>query len=444
MSLKHSAEGVKERSCPAHVRPVRARDPFPHKVCINLDRRPDRWERVRGRFAVARLGTVSRFAAFDGNGLTPPSWWTDEPGAYGCLMSHLAVVEESRRMKAPGVLIFEDDAMLDPEFAEKLPAYVNQLPSDWDMVLLGGIHGAQPAAVSDNVVRVTHSLSTFAYALRETIYDAFIALNREARTTVDDNNRALQKRFNCYCFMPHLAWVEDDYSDVRNRWTSHWWLKDSLVLWGDEMRRVLAETAVVIAPRLEGPDSVRNLQFLAGYYSERLPGASLLVVEQDERPRLAPGALPDGCRYEFLKGDVNSGPDRAFGLGFETFERRKGFFVFADGDLFIERDDVKASLLKCRGRDFVRPFREVCPLGERGSRALVQTGTPWAGASDAGPPAWAGAVHSSFSIFSRDGFLKAGGAGPASVGALYASRASLSVFESPCRAWRLFRSGARG
>jgi hypothetical protein len=412
-------------------------DLFPHKVCINLDRRADRWERIRERFATSGINSVARFPALDAVALTPPPGWTDEPGAYGCLRSHLAVVEEARRRNAPSVLIFEDDAVFDPEFAVKLPHYARQLPADWDMVLLGGIHGAQPVAVADNVVRITHVLSTFAYALRDTIYDDFIALNAKALTAVDDNNRILQKRFNCYCFMPHLAWVEEDYSDVRNKKLSHWWVKESLVLWGDEMEQILNSTALIIAPRDLGAAHVRNLQFVVNYYSEKLPGVAILAVEQGDEPRLNSDALPHGCRYEFLKGEKYSGDGAAFRLGFETFEAHRQFFMFADGNLFLERDDVKAALMKCLHHDFVNPFREVCDLSAQDTLDLIATGSPWNADAADSPRARSDATDSC-SIFTRAGLQKVGGWGGAGEsGTLLKAKQTLRAFESPGRAWRM-------
>ena len=204
-------------------------DFFPHKVCINLDRRADRWERMRERFTQHGVENVVRFPALDGKSLDIPETWDDFPGAYGCLRSHLKVVEQARADSKNSVLIFEDDAVLAPEFSAKFAEYINQMPDDWDMILFGGIHGEPPARISPNVTRVSHSLSTYTYALNHNIYDGFIDINRRALTLLDQNTRSLQKTFKTYCFMPHLAWVEEDFSDVREEMSNLWWLSQSLV-----------------------------------------------------------------------------------------------------------------------------------------------------------------------------------------------------------------------
>ena len=87
------------------------REMFPHRVCINIDRRPERWERMQARFAKVDLGPVERFPAVDGEKLEVPAGWPESAGAYGCLRSHLAVVREARALGAP-VLVTGSFALL--------------------------------------------------------------------------------------------------------------------------------------------------------------------------------------------------------------------------------------------------------------------------------------------------------------------------------------------
>src|SRR5882724_3330346 len=94
-------------------------DFFPHQVCINLDNRPDRWERMTSRLIGHGINQVVRFSAVDGKTVKIPSEWPHSAGAYGCLRSHLAVVEQARNDAKPSVLIFEDDAVLAPDFSDK-------------------------------------------------------------------------------------------------------------------------------------------------------------------------------------------------------------------------------------------------------------------------------------------------------------------------------------
>ena len=103
------------------------------------------------------------------------------------------------------VLIFEDDVVFTERCQEKFSIYKEQLPDDWDMVFFGVLHLEDPIVVSDNVLRIRKAYSTYAYALRDTVYVPLIELNTKAENTLDVNNFVLQERFNCYCFTPHLA-----------------------------------------------------------------------------------------------------------------------------------------------------------------------------------------------------------------------------------------------
>lgn len=287
---------------------------FPLKICINLDRRPERWQRMQRAFAKQELRDVRRVSAVDGHATPLPPDWIHTPGAYGCLRSHLQVVREARAAGASSVLIFEDDAVFDPQFKEKFAAFIRELPADWDMLFLGALHKDEPTRISEHIARITKANSTFAYAIRNTVFDAFIELNSKAEHVLDMNSYHLQERFNCYCFMPNLVWVESEYSDVQNRLEHHWYLEQSLVLFGSHVDRLLSQTAIVIAPHRE---------FLIAYYREYFP--SIAIVDNTEV--------------------------------------QKEFFILIKDDIYLEAMDLRANLLLCEAEyDAATGFSKVIDL----------------------------------------------------------------------------------
>jgi GR25 family glycosyltransferase involved in LPS biosynthesis len=350
---------------------------FPNKVCINLDRRTDRWQKMLARFAQHDIQQVDRFAALDGKSLAIPAEWAHLPGAYGCLRSHLSVIELARTEARQSVLIFEDDAVFDPQFNARFAACINQVPGDWDMLLFGGLHGEPPHRVSNNVTRVTHSLSTYAYAMKHTIYDGFIEINRQAAQLLDQNTRLLQKRFNCYCFMPHLAWVEEDYSDVTEERSNLWWLRESLVLFGKDVDQILNKSVVIISYCPRGEAAFKNLNFTVDYCRRKLPKVALLIVEQGEEPTLALDELPAQCQLEFLRASGSGQRNQAFNLGFEMFEDSKDFFLFMDSDVFLTREDILGNLIKCAECDFATSFSEISYLNEPDSLRILNDDVRW-------------------------------------------------------------------
>jgi glycosyl transferase, family 25 len=159
---------------------------FPVKVCINLDRRADRWRGVSRRFARAGIEGISRFSAIDGQSLERPVGSTLTPGELGCLRSHRAVVE--RHFDAPRLVIFEDDCRLVPRFKDRFAEFAAQLPDDWHLLLFGDNRWNRPnrIRVSRNVVVARAVSQLHAYALNRCAYGMFIALSEQERMPADD------------------------------------------------------------------------------------------------------------------------------------------------------------------------------------------------------------------------------------------------------------------
>src|SRR5262249_36197586 len=270
-----------------------------------------------------------------------------------------------------------------------------------------------------------------------TIYDRFIELNERALTVVDESNRILQKEFNCYCFMPHLAWVEEDYSDIRGETENLWWIKESIALWGPEMDQLLRRTVIIIAHRGRSPGSLRVIDFLVRYYSERLPEVDILVVEQDECGGLPHQALPPSCdyRFQFNPGPMDRG--RAFTAGYEAFKRTKGFFVFMDGNLLLTREDLRANVRKCLEYDFVTSFDRVAELRGEDAGRILNYDIRWDARSvrSLRPRR---SICDSCCIITSDGMAvveRSSAGGGWSEDAIHAAvQNSLRVFESPSRA----------
>ncbi|MDO8419030.1 MAG: glycosyltransferase family 25 protein [Rubrivivax sp.] len=122
---------------------------------INLDRAPERLERIRGQ--LQRLGlSYTRLPAVDARALTPGQRDAlDEPayrrrhgmapvlGELGCYLSHVEAMRRFLASDAAFALILEDDVLLH----DSLPAVLIGLVRNkgrWDMVKLSGVHSGTP------------------------------------------------------------------------------------------------------------------------------------------------------------------------------------------------------------------------------------------------------------------------------------------------------------
>ncbi len=345
---------------------------FPYKVCINLDRRADRWQRVQQQFARHGIRDVIRSPAVDGLTQQAPAGWTGTRGAYGCLLSHLKVVSNARDLGAASVLVFEDDVIFDEQLAEKFRVYIGQLPREWDLLYFGALHQEDPIAVTENVCRVQRAYSTYAYALNKTVFDDFLELNQHAMAPVDVNNLVLQTRRASYCFAPHLAWEEAGYSDAQERLANNWYLKESLVLRGSEMDRILQETSVIVTYQNseKSRSMTQNLLFLARFYEKRLPGINMIIVEEGVEPTIHPSALPQSCQYLWLRTDGPFNKSRCFNAGAKLAPPERKLIVFSDSDVFIEEWDICANLQMCKQYDYVTGFDNLINLTSADTESL--------------------------------------------------------------------------
>ena len=349
---------------------------FSRQVCINLDRRPERWQKMQRKFERHGIHSVRRFSAVDGENTKIPADWSHTPGAFGCLLSHLQIVGEARRLSLPNILIFEDDTVFDQDFANKFRRGIQQLPSDWDMLFFGALHKDEPVRISEHISRITKANSTYAYVVRDTVFDEFIELNRAATNVLDINSFRLQARFNCYCFTPNLAWVEAGHSDAQKRFEDYWYLKESLVLFGSEADRLLSDTTIILAHANRGDRSNRNLRFLVDYFHEFFsPLIRIVIVEQGPEQTVDSSGLPGDCKYVFRQDGRPFNRALCFKEGISAADPSRRLFILSDDDIYLETLDIRANLLMCERYGGAAGFNRIIDLSNENSRALHTTKT---------------------------------------------------------------------
>lgn len=112
---------------------------FDKIYCINLDRRPDRWETVKEKFDKLNI-KVERFSACDGNDLPPEVLQTYQginKYEVACMISHYNVIKDAKQNNYTRILILEDDVMFAQNFMDKFFASAQKLPDDYKIWYLG-------------------------------------------------------------------------------------------------------------------------------------------------------------------------------------------------------------------------------------------------------------------------------------------------------------------
>ena len=131
--------------------------------CVTLERRKDRWKRFQDQPGIGPLN-VKRFIGVDGNTLdikkeTRITTLTkrnilrnsrrsheelDSAGGVGCALSHIALWQWMVDNQQELCLIMEDDAVIPPDFVEKVNQSIQKSvvlkdPAQWDLWIVGGI-----------------------------------------------------------------------------------------------------------------------------------------------------------------------------------------------------------------------------------------------------------------------------------------------------------------
>jgi len=196
-------------------------DDIPLKLCLNLDRRPDRrlwaWEQFRRE----KLD-VQRVAAPDAAGLCiREKRHFEDVGPRACAIAHRLAWREARRAAAAAVLVFEDDVVLSQDFSRRFESWMEAVPKDWQLLYLGCVFLDPPSVVRPGLLRVTgRTWDMHAYAVRSDVLPRLqrvvaplswrghlpLELEKQGPLALDTVIPPLHHELRVYAPWPPLAW----------------------------------------------------------------------------------------------------------------------------------------------------------------------------------------------------------------------------------------------
>jgi len=111
----------------------------------------------------------------------------------------------------------EDDAMLNPGFAEEVARFLANVPEDWEGLMLGGQHLTPPQAVKPGVVRVKNTHRTHAYACRGRYMRALFERWLNCNVHIDWAMQDWQHQYVVYAPERFLIGQRRSKSDINGR-----------------------------------------------------------------------------------------------------------------------------------------------------------------------------------------------------------------------------------
>jgi len=243
---------------------------------INLKRREDRltkfWDGIANAAWPFRQPTV--FNAIEGDKVGVPRFWITGGGSYGCMRSHLAILERAIQDDVDSILVLEDDAIFTPSFGRNVAEFLAAVPKDWQCLMIGGQHvNSTPFPVLPGVVRAGAGggiQRTHCYALRgQKVMRALYQTWADAAVHCDWVMGPCMAKFNTYAPDPFLVGQSEGNSDISGaRNPSKFWRSPS----GMEPVVLLSAPRAVI-------EGLRNKGWHAGFSRDGLTGIDQGLAE---------------------------------------------------------------------------------------------------------------------------------------------------------------------
>ncbi len=193
--------------------------------CINLYYRNDRWYYAQDQFVRNDLN-VERFNAIDGREFAAERY-PMKVGNLGCNLSHYLIITAAMIMGLDAIMVFEDDIVLAENFTARMDECLQDLPQDWDMIMLGGNHQEKTLPVTDRLHRVQKSFTTHAYIIRFPMYEALLQRMQAFDQPMDNILSGMQPVWNVFVTNPPMAWQRAGYSDIEGRAMNYDFLKSN-------------------------------------------------------------------------------------------------------------------------------------------------------------------------------------------------------------------------
>jgi Glycosyltransferase family 25 (LPS biosynthesis protein) len=188
---------------------------------INLKRREDRLERFWNEINKSRwpFRRPQVFSAIEGDKVGVPKYWQTGGGSYGCLRSHMALLERAIQDDIGSILVLEDDAVFMNTFGKEAVGFLTKVPDDWQCLMLGGQHvNSTPFPVAPGIVRAGAGggiQRTHCYALRgHEIMRALYITWANAAVHCDWVMGPCTAKFSTYAPDPFLVGQAEGSSDI--------------------------------------------------------------------------------------------------------------------------------------------------------------------------------------------------------------------------------------
>jgi len=188
---------------------------------INLTERSDRWDYMKKTFSYLN---IERF-----NAIKHKNPWK------GCSLSHISIIEKSKKRNDNYIIIMEDDVSLFSEvkfikYFNKIITFLEDNMDKWDIFQFGTTYSNEGSNTNVHIINKELNIIEYQYGktasfiiYNKTIYDKIIEskndLLNESQNTIDITINKFN--FRQWTILPFLSYQIDGYSNIRNKVISY-------------------------------------------------------------------------------------------------------------------------------------------------------------------------------------------------------------------------------
>lgn len=188
---------------------------FDRIVCVNLDKRVDRWERCSELFSSSGIH-VDRISAIE----------DAEKPWNGLRHTIIKIFSDAMRDHVERLLILEDDIEWNESFPIQFKENYDHLPLNWDMFYFSAAHQYWPNVFSDKLFKLRWSTAAHAIGFNHKCFSRIHEILSSREEAIDVIYSSLQSELNAYCCIDPIAWQRKGYSDIEKEEKWYPYLKD--------------------------------------------------------------------------------------------------------------------------------------------------------------------------------------------------------------------------
>lgn len=193
---------------------------------INLKERQDRKLHILNQLEKINCKEYTLFEGVNGN--LEKNNTRLKNGMFGLIKTYLKIYEDWSKSDKDDIMIIEDDCLFVDNFNIKFSEYINNVPSDWDMLYFGANHnyhiGMKTTQINNKCIKLNNSYSAHCVLLKKHVFIELINNIKNFSIENDVMMANLQKKYNAYSSNELLATQIQSYSNIENKFVNYDWL----------------------------------------------------------------------------------------------------------------------------------------------------------------------------------------------------------------------------